>query len=70
MESGAVCWSSKLQSNVTLSTTEAEYVAAVAAGKEICWMRNMLGDLGYKPSVRLCNLTHVNRPSGGLLPKQ
>ena len=22
------------------------------------------------PSVRLCNLTHVNRPSGGLLPKQ
>ena len=35
---GAICWSSKLQPVVALSTTEAEYVAAVAAGKEICWM--------------------------------
>ena len=33
--SGVVCWSSKLQPIVALSTTEAEYVAGVAAGKEI-----------------------------------
>ena len=32
---GAIGWSSKLQSIVTLSTTEVEYVAAVEAGKEI-----------------------------------
>ena len=49
--SGVVCWSSKQQSVVALSTTEAEYVAGVAAGKEICWLQNLLGELGYTASA-------------------
>jgi hypothetical protein len=32
---GAISWSSKLQTMVALSTTEAEYIAAVSAGQEI-----------------------------------
>jgi hypothetical protein len=44
---GAIGWSSKLQDFVTLSTTEAEYVAAVEAGKEILWMRHILEEFGY-----------------------
>ena len=36
--SGAVSWSSKLQVIQTLSTTEAEYIAAVSAGQEILWL--------------------------------
>jgi hypothetical protein len=40
-----------LQPIVTLSTTEAEYVAGVAAGKEICWVQNLLGELGYTAST-------------------
>ncbi len=47
MGTGAVDWSSKLQSMVALSSTESEYVEAVEAGKEILWMRNLLGELGY-----------------------
>ena len=42
---GAVSWSSKQQAIVTLSTTEAEFVAAVEAGKEIFWMRNILSEM-------------------------
>jgi transposase InsO family protein len=44
---GAVSWSSRLQPIVALSTTEAEYVAATEAGKELIWMRNLLNEFGY-----------------------
>ena len=43
----AIGWSSKCQLFVTLSSTEAEYVTAVEAGKEIKWMRNILTEFGY-----------------------
>ena len=51
---GAVSWSSKLQTLVALSTTEAEYISAVKARKEILWLREFLGELSYEipgPSV-------------------
>jgi hypothetical protein len=48
MGNGAISWSSRLQGIVALSTTEAEYVAATSAGQEILWLRNLLGELGYK----------------------
>ena len=48
--SGVVSWSSKLQSIVALSTTEAEYIAAVSAGMEIRWMRNLLHEMGFCPT--------------------
>ena len=46
MGTGAVSWSSKLQGVVALSTTEAEYIAAVQGGKEIKWLRNLLLEIG------------------------
>jgi hypothetical protein len=51
MGTGAVSWSSKLQSIVALSTTEAEYVAAVAAGVEVCWFRNLFTEFGFNLST-------------------
>jgi len=47
---GAISWSSKFQTMVALSTTEAEYIAAVEAAKDIIWMRQFMGELGYSPS--------------------
>ena len=48
MGTGAVSWASRLQSVVTLSTTEAEYISACSAGQEIIWLRNLFTEFGYK----------------------
>ena len=43
-----VSWVSKIQSVVALSTTEAEYVAATEASKEMIWLQRLMGELGKK----------------------
>ena len=48
MQGGAVSWQSRLQKTVALSTTEAKYMAAVEASKELIWMRNFLSELEMK----------------------
>ncbi|GJU87271.1 hypothetical protein Tco_1294817 [Tanacetum coccineum] len=45
---GAVSWQSRLQKCVALSTTEAEYVAATEACKELLWLKKFLQELGFK----------------------
>jgi hypothetical protein len=45
VDGGAVSWSSKKQELVTLSTTEAKYVAATHAAKEAVWLRRLLTEL-------------------------
>ena len=45
---GVVSWQSRLQKVVALSTTKAEYMTAVEAGKELIWMRDFLSELGMK----------------------
>ena len=41
-----VSWQSKLQSNVALSSSEAELYAANSAGTELMYLRGLLGELG------------------------
>jgi transposase InsO family protein len=48
VDGGAVSWSSKKQELVTLSTTEAEYVAQTHAAKEAIWLRRLITEL-YGP---------------------
>ena len=40
-----VIWKSQLQREVTLSSTEAEYVALSETVREVCWLRNLLAEL-------------------------
>ncbi|TXG65249.1 hypothetical protein EZV62_006524 [Acer yangbiense] len=47
LSSGAVSWSSKKQPVVTLSTTEAEFVAAASCACQVVWMRRILEKLGH-----------------------
>jgi hypothetical protein len=45
LANAAVCWSSQKQGTVALSSSEAEYVAASEAVRDILWARTLLSDL-------------------------
>ena len=57
--SAAISWSSKRQPTVALSTTEAESVAQVDAGKEAIWLKELLAGLlrteGLSATVVYCD---------------
>jgi hypothetical protein len=44
---GAICWASRLQPTVALSTAEAEYMAACSATQEALFQRQLLSDLDF-----------------------
>ncbi|CAN0860766.1 Retrovirus-related Pol polyprotein from transposon TNT 1-94, partial [Linum grandiflorum] len=48
LRGGAVSWQSRLQKCVALSTTEAEFIAATEASKELLWMKKFLNELGFR----------------------
>ena len=45
---GVISWQLELQKCVSLSTTEAEYIAAIEAGKKMLWMKQFLQELDLK----------------------
>ena len=45
MSGGDITWSSQRQKLVTLSTTEAEYVAAATTARELVWLRKLLSEI-------------------------
>ena len=58
LDSGAVSWSSKKQPIVTLSTTEAEFVAATSCACQAIWLKKILEELHFKkqgPTAIFCD---------------
>nr|GEZ03268.1 hypothetical protein [Tanacetum cinerariifolium] len=66
-----VCWSSKKQNCVSISTAESEYVAVCSCCAQVLWMRTQLTDYGFfydkvpiyydsKSAIAIsCNLQHT-----------
>ncbi|RVW64695.1 Retrovirus-related Pol polyprotein from transposon TNT 1-94 [Vitis vinifera] len=61
-----ISWASNLQKIVTLSTTEAEYVAATEARKEMIWLHGFLDELGKKQKI---DILHSDSRSAIFLAK-
>jgi hypothetical protein len=61
MGTGAISWMSRLQSFITISTTEAEFVAAVSAGQEILWLHHLFTELGLV--INSPSTLHINNMS-------
>ena len=65
IDGGAVSWMSRKQELVTLSTVEAEYVAATHVAKECIWLRHLIGELfpslitRDNPSLRQSGCAHA-----------
>ncbi|XP_064479078.1 uncharacterized protein LOC135392291 [Ornithodoros turicata] len=51
-----VSWSSRKQTSVALSSTEAEYVSAAHASQEVLWLRQLLIDFGHSMDEPTCLL--------------
>lgn len=73
LASGPISWSSKLQSTISKSTTEAEYKALSECAKEAVHLRRLLLELNQLPTSKVpirhsnsnihTNLAHANIPS-------
>lgn len=48
LASGMVCWASRAQKTVALSSTEAEYMALSDCCRQIMWIVNLFSELGWK----------------------
>ena len=50
LSSEAIYWSSRKQPVVSISTTEAEFIAAASCACQVVWLKRVLGKLGQNQS--------------------
>ena len=67
--SGAINWSSKKQPIITLSSTEAEYVALTHASKDAIWIQKLINELSSIFSSKLPTTLHCDNQGAICLSK-
>jgi hypothetical protein len=55
-----VAWMRKKQSSISLSTTEAEYIAAGSCCTQLLWMKTLLGDYGFSQDTMIINCDNTS----------
>jgi hypothetical protein len=55
-----VAWMSKKQAYISLSTAEAEYIAAGSCCTQLLWMKTLLGDYGFSQDTMIINYDNTS----------
>jgi hypothetical protein len=55
-----VSWMSKKQASISLSTAEAEYIAAGRCCTQLLWMKTLLGDYGFSQDTMIINCDNTS----------
>ena len=56
-----ILWSSKLQSQIALSTLEAEYIALSQGMRDLVSARRLLAELGERMNYKVINTSHISK---------
>jgi len=55
-----VAWMSRKQASISLSTTEAEYIAAGSCCTQLMWMKKLLCDYGFTQDTMIINCDNTS----------
>lgn len=60
LASGPISWRSRLQREVVLSTTEAEYLAATETCRELRWVKSLIEEMNISAAIEGSDCTRLN----------
>ena len=56
-----ILWASKLQTEIALSTLEAEYIALSQGMRDLVSARRLMAELGERMNYKMDNISHISK---------